>query len=347
MSAYESSGKTVEEAITAGLEKLNLSIGEVQVDILDEGSKGLFGLFGSKLARVCLTVKEVDEADSTNVFAGSLDRYDASQASRAAEIQAASEKQQRQQAQPQRPPVQQPRKPLAEKPAAARPAARIMMDEEEAPERTSRAPRAPRPPRAKAAAPAAPDAPMNTGDLAAPVISVVPARPVVPAVQLDPATLEGNVQRFVQELTQLMGVNVSVSVRTDEEGNIRVNMEGDPLGILIGRRGETLDAMQYITALFLNRGKDTYTRVTLDSEGYRAKREDALIRLANRMASRAVKTGRRVTMEPMNPYERRILHSALQNHPGIATHSEGEEPNRHVVITLAKEGADAGQESQG
>lgn len=347
MSAYESSGKTVEEAITAGLEKLNLSIGEVQVDILDEGSKGLFGLFGSKLARVRLTVKEVDEADSTNVFAGSLDRYDASQASRAAEIQAASEKQQRQQAQPQRPPVQQPRKPLAEKPAAARPAARIMMDEEEAPERTSRAPRAPRPPRAKAAAPATPDAPMNTGDLAAPVISVVPARPVVPAVQLDPATLEGNVQRFVQELTQLMGVNVSVSVRTDEEGNIRVNMEGDPLGILIGRRGETLDALQYITALFLNRGKDTYTRVTLDSEGYRAKREDALIRLANRMASRAVKTGRRVTMEPMNPYERRILHSALQNHPGIATHSEGEEPNRHVVITLAKEGADAGQESQG
>jgi spoIIIJ-associated protein len=347
MSAYESSGKTVEEAITAGLEKLNLSIGEVKVDILDEGSKGLFGLFGSKLARVRLTVKEVDEADSANVFAGSLDRYDASQASRAAEIQAASEKQQRQQAQPQRPPVQPPRKPLAEKPAAARPAARIMMDEEEAPERTSRAPRAPRPPRAKAAAPAAPDAPMNTGDLAAPMISVVPARPVVPAVQLDPATLEGNVQRFVQELTQLMSVNVSVSVRTDEEGNIRVNMEGDPLGILIGRRGETLDAMQYITALFLNRGKDTYTRVTLDSEGYRAKREDALIRLANRMASRAVKTGRRVTMEPMNPYERRILHSALQNHPGIATHSEGEEPNRHVVITLAKEGADAAQESQG
>jgi spoIIIJ-associated protein len=344
MSAYESSGKTVEEAITAGLEKLNLSIGEVQVDILDEGSKGLFGLFGSKLARVRLTVKEVDEADSANVFAGSLDRYDASQASRAAEIQAASEKQQRQQAQPQRPPVQPPRKPQAEKPAAARPAARIMMDEEEAPERTSRAPRAPRPPRAKAAAPSAPEASVQAGD---PVAPVIPARPVVPAVQLDPATLEGNVQRFVQELTQLMGVNVSVSVRTDEEGNIRVNMEGDPLGILIGRRGETLDAMQYITALFLNRGKDTYTRVTLDSEGYRAKREDALIRLANRMASRAVKTGRRVTMEPMNPYERRILHSALQNHPGIATHSEGEEPNRHVVITLAKEGADAAQDSQG
>lgn len=346
MSAYESSGRTVQEAITAGLEKLNLSIGEVQVDILDEGSKGLFGLFGSKLARVRLTIKESDESDSANVFAGSLDSYDASQAATAAKAREAAEKPQRPQAQPQR-------KPQADKPAAAvRPAPRIMMDEEESPARAVRGPRAPRPPRPKAASPAAAAA---TAQAAAPKVPrapkapsapAVPAADVVPAVQLDPATLEGSVQRFLQELTALMGVTVSVSALTDDEGNIRVNMEGDTLGILIGRRGETLDALQYLTALYLNKGKDTYTRVTLDSEGYRAKREDALIRLANRMASRAVKTGRRVTMEPMNPYERRILHSALQNHPGIATHSEGEEPNRHVVITLAKEGEDTAAESQ-
>lgn len=349
MSAYESSGRTVQEAITAGLEKLNLSIGEVQVDILDEGSKGLFGLFGSKLARVRLTIKESDEADSANVFAGSLDSYDASQAATAAKAREAAEKPQRPQSQPQH-------KPQADKPAAAvRPAPRIMMDEEEATARAARAPRAPRPPRPKAAAPVAPAAAAATAQTAAPKAPrastapsapAVPAAAVAPAVQLDPATLEGSVQRFLQELTALMGVNVSVSALTDEEGNIRVNMEGDTLGILIGRRGETLDALQYLTALYLNKGKDTYTRVTLDSEGYRAKREDALIRLANRMASRAVKTGRRVTMEPMNPYERRILHSALQNHPGIATHSEGEEPNRHVVITLAKEGEDAAAENQ-
>ena len=101
MSAYESSGKTVQEAITAGLETLNLSIGEVQVDILDEGSKGLFGLFGSKLARVRLTIKEDDGSDTTNVFAGSLDHYDASQASKATAIQVAPEKPQHQQTQPQ------------------------------------------------------------------------------------------------------------------------------------------------------------------------------------------------------------------------------------------------------
>ena len=346
MSAYESSGRTVQEAITAGLEKLNLSIGEVQVDILDEGSKGLFGLFGSKLARVRLTIKESDESDSANVFAGSLDSYDASQAATAAKAREAAEKPQRPQDQPQR-------KPQADKPAAAvRPAPRIMMDEEESPARAVRGPRAPRPPRPKAAAPAAAAATAQAAAPKAPRAPKAPSAPsapaadVVPAVQLDPATLEGSVQRFLQELTALMGVNVSVSALTDEEGNIRVNMEGDTLGILIGRRGETLDALQYLTALYLNKGKDTYTRVTLDSEGYRAKREDALIRLANRMASRAVKTGRRVTMEPMNPYERRILHSALQNHPGIATHSEGEEPNRHVVITLAKEGEDTAAESQ-
>ena len=106
------------------------------------------------------------------------------------------------------------------------------------------------------------------------------------------------------------------------------------MGILIGRRGETLDALQYLTSLRVNRGQSNYTRVTLDTEGYRAKREEALVRLANRMANRAQKTGRKVSLEPINPYERRILHSALQDHPTVTTQSEGEEPNRHVVISL-------------
>ena len=139
-----------------------------------------------------------------------------------------------------------------------------------------------------------------------------------------------------EQLTQLMGVQVSVAVNTDEEGNVRVNMMGDEQGVLIGRRGETLDALQYLTSLQVNKGRGEYTRVTLDTEGYRARREEALIRLANRMANRAVKTGRRVSLEPMNPYERRILHSALQGNDAVTTHSEGEEPNRHVVITINK-----------
>ena len=160
---------------------------------------------------------------------------------------------------------------------------------------------------------------------------------IVPAEQADRATAAGRAQEFLQQLTELMGVHVSVAVATDEEGNVRVNMEGDTLGILIGRRGETLDALQYLTSLLVNKGQNNYTRVTLDTEGYRAKREEALVRLANRMANRCQKTGRKVSLEPMNPYERRILHSALQDHPAVTTHSEGEEPNRHVVITLKTE----------
>ena len=115
-----------------------------------------------------------------------------------------------------------------------------------------------------------------------------------------------------------------------------LQMTGDTLGILIGRRGETLDALQYLTSLRINKGQDHYTRVTLDTENYRAKREDTLIRLANRMANRAVKTGRKVSLEPMNPYERRVIHSALQPNELVDTHSEGEEPKRHIVITLRK-----------
>ena len=145
---------------------------------------------------------------------------------------------------------------------------------------------------------------------------------------------EARAVEFLSNVTKLMGVEVSITPRRDEEGNLRVDMMGDTLGILIGRRGETLDALQYLTSLFVNRGQENYIRVTLDTENYRAKREEALTRLANRMANRAVKTGRKVVMEPMNPYERRILHSALQGNDAVTTHSEGDEPNRHVVITL-------------
>ena len=164
------------------------------------------------------------------------------------------------------------------------------------------------------------------------------AAEVPETVMCEAGTPEAKAQEFLLGLTSRMGVNVSVNARQDEEGNVRVDMFGDTLGILIGRRGETLDALQYLTSLYVNRGQEGYTRVTLDTENYRAKREEALRRLANRMANRAVKTGRKVVMEPMNPYERRILHSALQQNDAVTTHSEGEEPNRHVVITLKQQG---------
>jgi spoIIIJ-associated protein len=138
---------------------------------------------------------------------------------------------------------------------------------------------------------------------------------------------------FLSNVTKLMDVGVEIRIK-EEEGHMFAQMSGDALGVLIGRRGETLDALQYLTSLQVNKGRDEYTRVSLDSEHYRAKREDALRKLASRMAARARKTGHRVALEPMNPYERRVLHSALQDNPYVTTHSEGEEPYRRVIITL-------------
>ena len=130
-----------------------------------------------------------------------------------------------------------------------------------------------------------------------------------------------------------MGVPAEIAVCERPE-QLRMLLSGENMSILIGRRGETLDALQYLTSLNVNRGREEYLRVSLDTENYRAKREEALRKLAVRMANRAKKSGRRVALEPMNPNERRILHSALQNDPEVTTHSEGEEPYRRVIITL-------------
>ena len=300
MKEYEVSARTIEEAISQGLEHLGVSISDVKVDVIEEGSKGLFGLFGSRPAKVRLTLTD-DDQPVENVAHSIL-------------ADAMGDEEPKQQPKPQEKAAAKAEK--TEKPAKPAKAKKEAAEDEET---EKPAPKAKKPREPKAAK--APKEPVEQKE-------------IVPAEQADRETAAGRAQEFLQELTQLMGVNVSVAVATDEEGNVRVNMDGDTLGILIGRRGETLDALQYLTSLRVNRGQSDYTRVTLDTEGYRAKREEALVRLANRMANRAQKTGRKVSLEPMNPYERRILHSALQDHPAVTTHSEGEEPNRHVVITL-------------
>ena len=316
MKTYESSAKTIEEAISAGLEKLGVSISDVTIDVLEEGSKGLFGLFGSRQAKVRLTLKET-EADPLEALTAAKPARSAAPAKPAAPKTEA----------PKATPVK-PTAPKAEVPKAGAPKA-------EAP-KAKPAPRKEAPKPAKADAPKA-EAPKAKPAPKAPVQPIEkPVVTMIPADQVVEDSAPGRALAFLRELTHLMGVEVSIEVGTDAEGNVFANMTGDTLGILIGCRGETLDALQYLTSLKVNRGQEGYTRVTLDTENYRAKREEALTRLANRMANRAIKTGRKVSLEPMNPYERRILHSALQANDQVDTHSEGEEPNRHVVITLRK-----------
>ncbi|NMM62036.1 protein jag [Clostridium sp. P21] len=136
----------------------------------------------------------------------------------------------------------------------------------------------------------------------------------------------------------LDSMKVKAEIRTKEEGNvIKVSLTGPNMGILIGYRGETLDSLQYLISLVVNKGHDTeYKRVILDTENYRLKREETLKRLARRIADKVRKTGKAVKLEPMNPYERRIIHSALQDDVLVDTYSEGEEPFRRVVVDLKK-----------
>lgn len=140
-------------------------------------------------------------------------------------------------------------------------------------------------------------------------------------------------EKFLLEIFEEMDVDTNIMVEEDEE-SISIQITGDNIGILIGRRGETLDALQYLTSLVINKNKEIYKRVIIDIENYRQKREETLIRLANRLADRVVKYKKNITLEPMNPYERRIIHSCLQNHRYVDTYSVGDEPNRKVMISL-------------
>jgi len=144
-------------------------------------------------------------------------------------------------------------------------------------------------------------------------------------------TTTNKAEEFLTELLKHMDVSATAEV-TETEESINVNLVGDSTGVLIGRRGETLDALQYLTSLVVNKDLDEYKRVVLDTENYRAKREETLIKLANRIAGKVAKTGKRVVLEPMNPYERRVLHATLQDNEKVETVSEGEEPYRRVII---------------
>ncbi len=144
-------------------------------------------------------------------------------------------------------------------------------------------------------------------------------------------------EKFLLGLFAHMNMGVVIKSET-EDGMLKLDLSGRGMGLLIGRRGETLDALQYLTSLVVNNGKADYTKIMLDTEDYRKKREDTLKRLAARLADKVQKSGKRVVLEPMNPYERRILHATLQDYDKVYTYSEGEDPFRSVVVALKGDG---------
>ena len=158
----------------------------------------------------------------------------------------------------------------------------------------------------------------------------------VELAKVEPQTIE-TCEKFIYDVMNAMGMDdVKVTSVVDEEGALSINMEGSNMGILIGKRGQTLDSLQYLTNRVANKMQDGYVRVKLDTEDYRRRRKETLENLAKNIASKVKRTRKTVSLEPMNPYERRIIHSALQSDPAVSTHSEGEEPYRRVVVTLVR-----------
>ena len=266
MDFIESKGKTVDEAVFNGLLKMDLSIDEVDIEILDEGG----GLF--KSARVRLTRKP---ADAVVPF--------------------------------------EPEKPREEE--------RPRRDEKQAGERreSDRCEKrsSGRHERERRSSGRREEKRREVG---------------IPEdfVAQEPSN---DAEKFLLGLFERM--NMAVTIKSEmQDGILKLNLSGRGMGVLIGRRGETLDALQYLTSLVVNNGKSEYTKIMLDTENYRKKREDTLRRLAKRLADKVQRSGKRVVLEPMNPYERRILHSTLQNYGNVYTYSEGEDPFRSVVVAL-------------
>ena len=154
-------------------------------------------------------------------------------------------------------------------------------------------------------------------------------------------TVEGNAKKFLTDVLKAMNVSADLDIKYDEENsNLDINLDGEDMGVLIGKRGQTLDSLQYLVSLVINKNSENYIKVKLDTENYRERRKETLENLAKNIAFKVKKTRRAVTLEPMNPYERRIIHSALQGDKFVETYSEGEEPYRRVVINIKKTNRD-------
>lgn len=299
MDMLECKGKTVDEAVFSGLIKMDLSIDEVKIEILDEGG----GLF--KSAKVRLTKKTEDDIiEAITKQQEEVKPQESSEYSRPRDYH-----ERRDQNGPRR----------------DRSGGSYAKDRRDNGPRRDHGPRRDNGQRSEYQR-------RDQREEIAPDPNFVPQEP------------ENEAEKFLLGLFDKMGLNVRLKSAT-EEGMLKIDLSGRGMGMLIGRRGETLDALQYLTSLVLNNGKDDYTKVMLDTEDYRKKREETLRRLAARLADKVQKTGKRVVLEPMNPYERRILHSTLQDYENVYTYSEGEDPFRSVVVAL-KGAEDEPQQAQ-
>ena len=302
------SAKTKSEAITKACIELGVSSDQLEIQVISEGSNGFFGI-GSKPAVIKVRkIEPVSEEEEMKeiVETVKLDSFK------------------------EEAPVQEEKKTEAIKP---------VKKEIKEPKAVSEKPRQPKPVKERAAKEKQPREFREPKEKQVREKTAKPAKPV--EILTDPEEIkevENRAKVFLRDVFASMNlgeVEITSEYNTTD-GSLEVDFEGEDMGILIGKRGQTLDSLQYLTSLVVNKGKSNYIRVKLDKEDYRKRRKETLENLASGIAYKVRKTRKPVILEPMNPYERRIIHSALQGNKFVETVSEGEEPYRHVVVKLKR-----------
>ncbi|MGI6190808.1 MAG: RNA-binding cell elongation regulator Jag/EloR [Eubacterium sp.] len=309
MDVTEKWGDDVDSAVALALADLKCTIDQVDVEVLEQPSRGFFGL-GSKLALVRVTKKSAQEAAKE-------------EKPETASAESEAVREQPQKAEPQAEPSSaEPEKKREETEAgSSKPHQQKTSGHAKEHHKEHRDSSQKRRPDARRREPAAP----VHGEL--PELNLQDDVKDLPIVEEHPAL------DFLKDVTSKMGLDLKMTARADET-HVHIDISGDDSRTIIGKRGQTLDAIQYLTSLVVNKGHKDYVKVVIDAEHYRSRREKTLEQLAERLARKAVHTGRSIRLEPMNPYERKVIHATLQHDPKVTTRSEGQDPFRRVVIEL-------------
>lgn len=321
------SAKTLDEAITKALIELQTTSEHLHYEVIEKGSSGLFGIFGAKPC--VIRAKVMTEEEERAAKKAAADKEKAKKEAERAAAKAAEDK------------AKAEAKAAAEKAKAAEKAAEKPLEKpvEKLSEKGFQK-------AAEKKEPVKKDQPARKNNVEKKaekkeIRAEKPEKEVkerVP-VQVDEALIQAKAKEFLIQVFGAMDMTVEIETRFDAaEGELQVMMSGADMGILIGKRGQTLDSLQYLVSLVVNKETEGYLRVKLDTENYRERRKETLETLAKNISYKVKRTKRPVSLEPMNPYERRIIHSALQNDKYVVTRSEGEDPYRHVVISLKREG---------
>lgn len=322
MDMIKVTAKTLDEAITKALIQLGTTSDNLDYTILEKGSSGFLGLF-SKDVVIEAKKKRDNDLEMEDLFE-----------SIKAESQSVKEiKEPKKEKEVPKKEPKEPKKENKKQEQKAEPKKAEQKHKGENKQKQEKAERA-----EKGEKPEKPVKPEKTEKVEKAEKPEKPERPAKPEKPVNVEACDRSAKEFLSQVFKAMGIEVQVNTSFNEsDRELTIDMSGADMGILIGKRGQTLDSLQYLVSLVVNKECDGYLRVKLDTENYRARRKETLETLAKNIAYKVKRTRRNVSLEPMNPYERRIIHAALQNDKYVVTRSEGEDPFRHVVVSLKRE----------